>query len=213
MAIIKSSSEHLTLNADGANKDIKFQANGVEKASIDSAGNFTSTTIDATKLTGNLPAIDGSSLTNLPLDTNTPSFMASLSGTQWVSNNTWTLVDYTTELVDTDSAYDTTNKRFTVPSGKAGKYLLFASLSLYGGGSTQLWNSNMRLRVNGSSLSYSQYGNNFDGNYINNITASTQVVVDLSVGDYVDVQGLVERISASPGFLSGGSVFGGFKLL
>jgi len=63
MAIIKSSSEHLTLNADGASKDIKFQANGVEKASISSAGAFTSTTIDATKLTGSLPAIDGSSLT------------------------------------------------------------------------------------------------------------------------------------------------------
>jgi len=57
MSTIKSSSEHLTLNADGASKDIKFQANGVEKASISSAGAFTSTTIDATKLTGNLPAI------------------------------------------------------------------------------------------------------------------------------------------------------------
>jgi hypothetical protein len=66
MSTIKSSSEHLTLNADGASKDIKFQANGVEKASISSAGLFTSTTIDATKLTGNLPAISGASLTNLP---------------------------------------------------------------------------------------------------------------------------------------------------
>jgi len=65
MSTIKSSSEHLTLNADGASKDIKFQANGVEKASISSAGAFTSTTIDATKLTGNLPAIDGSSLTGV----------------------------------------------------------------------------------------------------------------------------------------------------
>jgi hypothetical protein len=66
MAIIKSSSDHLTINADGASKDIKFQANGVEKASISSAGAFTSTSIDATKLTGNLPAISGASLTSLP---------------------------------------------------------------------------------------------------------------------------------------------------
>jgi hypothetical protein len=65
MSTIKSSTEHLTLNADGASKDIKFQANGVEKASISSAGAFTSTSIDATKLSGDLPAIDGSSLTNL----------------------------------------------------------------------------------------------------------------------------------------------------
>jgi len=68
MSTIKSSNEHLTLNADGSSKDIKFQANGVEKASISSAGAFTSTTIDATKLTGNLPAISGASLTSLPAD-------------------------------------------------------------------------------------------------------------------------------------------------
>ena len=42
MSTIKSSDEHLTLNADGSSKDIKFQANGVEKASISSAGAFTS---------------------------------------------------------------------------------------------------------------------------------------------------------------------------
>ncbi len=65
MSTIKSSSEHLTLNADGASKDIKFQANGVEKASISSAGAFTSTTIDATVLTGDLPAISGASLTGI----------------------------------------------------------------------------------------------------------------------------------------------------
>ena len=66
MGIIESKVDHLIFNADGASKDIKFQANGVEKASISSTGAFTSTTIDATKLTGSLPAIDGSSLTNLP---------------------------------------------------------------------------------------------------------------------------------------------------
>jgi hypothetical protein len=55
VSTIKSSDEHLTLNADGASKDIKFQANGVEKASISSSGAFTSTTIDATKLTGTIP--------------------------------------------------------------------------------------------------------------------------------------------------------------
>ncbi len=65
MSTIKSSAEDLTLNADGSGNDIKFQINAVEKASISSAGLLTSTTIDATALTGNLPAIDGSSLTVL----------------------------------------------------------------------------------------------------------------------------------------------------
>ena len=38
---------------------------GGEKASISSSGAFTSTTIDATKLTGNLPAISGAALTGV----------------------------------------------------------------------------------------------------------------------------------------------------
>ena len=40
MSTIKSSAENLTLNADGANNDIKFQSNGSEVASIDQAGNL-----------------------------------------------------------------------------------------------------------------------------------------------------------------------------
>jgi hypothetical protein len=65
VSTIKSSAEDLTINADGSN-EIKFQINAVEKASIDSSGAFTSTTIDATALTGNLPALNASSLTSIP---------------------------------------------------------------------------------------------------------------------------------------------------
>jgi len=64
VSTIKSSAEDLTINADGSN-EIKFQINAVEKASINSSGLLTSTTIDATVLTGNLPAISGASLTGL----------------------------------------------------------------------------------------------------------------------------------------------------
>ena len=69
MSTIKSSSEDLTLNADGSN-EVKFQINAVEKTSINSSGLFTSTNIDATVLTGNLPAISGASLTSLPSSAN-----------------------------------------------------------------------------------------------------------------------------------------------
>ncbi len=43
MSTIKSSADHIVINADGASKDIKFQANGVEKASISSTGVMTAT--------------------------------------------------------------------------------------------------------------------------------------------------------------------------
>mgnify|MGYP001403341218 CR=1 FL=1 len=44
MSTIKSSNEHLTFNADGTAKEIRFQADGTQKASISSAGAFTATT-------------------------------------------------------------------------------------------------------------------------------------------------------------------------
>jgi len=54
MSTIKSSAENLTLNADGANNDIKFQSNGSEVASIDQAGTVTATSFagSGSNLTG-----------------------------------------------------------------------------------------------------------------------------------------------------------------
>jgi hypothetical protein len=57
MSTIKSSAENLTLNADGANNDIKFQSNGSEVASIDQAGLLTATSF----------AGSGANLTSVPI--------------------------------------------------------------------------------------------------------------------------------------------------
>jgi len=65
MSSIASNAEDLILNADGGSSTVKIKINGTEKASISSAGAFTSTTIDATKLTGALPAISGAALTGV----------------------------------------------------------------------------------------------------------------------------------------------------
>lgn len=55
MSTITSSSEDLTLNADGTGNDIKFQSNGVEKASLSDAGVLTAISFSG----------DGSSLSGL----------------------------------------------------------------------------------------------------------------------------------------------------
>jgi hypothetical protein len=56
---------------------------------------------------------------------NTPAFHVFLNGNQTISNSTLTKINFNTELFDTNSAYDnSTNYRFTVPSGYAGKYLI-----------------------------------------------------------------------------------------
>jgi len=55
---------------------------------------------------------------------NTPAFQVLLSSAQSIANSTFTKVQLNTELIDTNSAFDnSTNYRFTVPSGEDGNYL------------------------------------------------------------------------------------------
>ena len=48
--------------------------------------------------------------------------MATMDTNQSLSHNTTSKVQFNSEVFDTDGAYDTSNYRFTVPSGEAGKY-------------------------------------------------------------------------------------------
>ena len=61
MSTIKSSAENLTLNADGANNDIKFQSNGSEVASIDQAGVITASGVSLAA-SGTLTTASGNDL-------------------------------------------------------------------------------------------------------------------------------------------------------
>ncbi len=62
---------------------------------------------------------------------NTPAFRVTMSGDQNFSNNTNTKINFNTVDFDTDSAYDTTNKRFVCPSGKAGKYVFISGAGFF----------------------------------------------------------------------------------
>jgi len=121
MSTIKSSAEDLTLNADGSN-EIKFQINAVEKASISSAGLLTSTTIDATALTGNLPAISGASLTGL-----TSAQMPAGSVLQVVSN-TWTTA---TSVASTSYTSVGDSATSITPSATTSKILILVNFQAF----------------------------------------------------------------------------------
>jgi hypothetical protein len=60
---------------------------------------------------------------------NTPNFSAVPSSSQTITSGVWTAVSFQTEIYDTASAYDGTNK-FTVPTGEGGKYFFKANLSI-----------------------------------------------------------------------------------
>ncbi len=60
---------------------------------------------------------------------NTPAWAVTMNGNQsGLSQNAHTLIEMDTELLDTDNAYTNTssNYKFTVPSGKAGTYVIGA---------------------------------------------------------------------------------------
>ena len=121
MSTIKSSDEHLTINADGSSKDIKFQANGVEKASISSAGAFTSTTIDATKLTGTIP-----NFTSTGIDDNADATAIKIDSSERVAignTDAGNYYNYADNLVVYDAA---DNAGMTIATGGTNK-----SCSLY----------------------------------------------------------------------------------
>jgi hypothetical protein len=131
---------------------------------------------------------------------NTPAWRATMSTAQTnLSNNTAYLVHFDTEVFDTDGAYTntTSNFKFTVPSGKAGKYFIGANVNL---GDYQD-NADYQMKicwiyVNGSSVArgHDQLASaTFQGSANNLIGAYT--VQDLSVGDYVQVYGQVYNVN------------------
>jgi len=114
---------------------------------------------------------------------NTPSFHA--QGSDSVSPNTWTKLSLTSEQWDTDSAFDSsTNYRFTVPSGEAGKYALTVSVWSNGmnGGDKFL---RPRIYKNGSAVQNSTLNYNpTTGN--GELTALYSITVSLAESDYIE---------------------------
>ena len=118
---------------------------------------------------------------------NTPAFSANvISSPPTGSVNTFFKATFDNELYDTDNAYDTSNSRFTVPSGKAGKYHFetsFQSYELTANNDISKWY--VAFYKNGSNeLFVTTGGGNLVGNERTNVLSAT---FDLAVGDYIEV--------------------------
>ena len=136
--------------------------------------------------------------------TNTPYFMAVRTSNFSIANGTDTKVIFDTEISDSDSAYDTSTGRFTVPSGKGGQYYLHTKIRW---NETADWDScEVYFHVSGSNKNYmASYWNNF-----NYTTTNASGILPLSAGDYVEI--LVYQGSGSAKNIRY-VVFNGFKLV
>jgi len=108
------------------------------------------------------------------------------SGSQTAVDSTDTIVNLGSELFDTDGFHSTSSNtsRFTIPSGKAGKYNLTTTIYV---GSAISYRA-ISVLVNGSLLTaYGLSGGQFNVYNDNGTIASGSVVLSLSVADYVQV--------------------------
>jgi len=113
------------------------------------------------------------------LPTNTPAFHVNLGGTeQSVPTSSSTKLAHNTEVFDTDNAFDTTNYRFTVPSGKAGKYYFYATARV---NSSAVFTRLLSMIFQNGSNKAEVNMNNTDV-----VSTSVSVILDLNVGDYVE---------------------------
>ena len=118
---------------------------------------------------------------------NTPMFGATLgSNSSSISQNTTAKVVCNSEEFDTNSAYDTSNGRFTVPSGQAGKYVFVSQVAFDTTSSSQ--GIEVRHYKNGGGVSSNQlYGDSsstFSGSILNALQTTT--ILNLNASDYIE---------------------------
>ncbi len=151
------------------------------------------------------------------VNVNRPAFEVVLSANQSITNNTVTKINFDSEVFDTNSAYDnSTNYRFTVPSGEAGKYYVYLTVGLKSGASSNFQYGSSRITKNGSDIREgwidTRSGEGRD--FVLNIGTT----LDLSVGDYLEAYGYANIVSGDPDVMAergGGrkiSVFGAYRI-
>ena len=116
-----------------------------------------------------------------------PAFGASVTSDQVITASTWTKIEFDNEILDTNNAYDpTTNYRFTVPSGQAGKYYISLDY-ISGSNSNNLQYTILGIYKNGSIIKRSDMNSNSTSNaQFRRFPLSSYIIEDLSVGDYIE---------------------------
>lgn len=141
---------------------------------------------------------------------NTPNFFVKRGSFQSISHSVVTKVQLDSEDFDTASAFDnSTNYRFTVPSGQAGKYFITFGVSRGGWGSNRLV---AELHKNGSGIATAEDESSNINDYG---TANASVILDLSEGDYLELTALQNTGSSQSiyGGTNRRTYMGGYKII
>ena len=142
----------------------------------------------------------------------TPAFQGYYSSSyQTVSDNTDTKLTIDTEEFDTNSAFDTSTSRFTIPSGQAGKYFLYTKFYSYSSNDTGR-QCEIYIYKNGSLIDQTENQYRLTQDNIVGGALYTSYISDASAGDYFEAYGNFNVNSGTDNRLYR-AVFGGYKLI
>ena len=139
--------------------------------------------------------------------TNTPMWFVRKTSDQSLSSNSYTKVTWNSEVIDTDSAF--ASDKFTVPSGKAGKYYISTGVGFYDNNTQE--HHYVLIYKNGSNVSADPTGITTTEDNTDRYWQTNNMILDLAVSDYVEVYVLCSYTSGT-GTMNN-SYFTGYKLV
>ena len=135
------------------------------------------------------------------LQSNVPAFEVHLSASQALTDDTNTKIQWDTKVFDTDSIYNTTDYKATIPSGKGGKYFVYVQGQCQGDGTTgEILDTSMQIYKNGTSITRTTFGGDTTATADRNTFLTTYTVLDLSAGDYLEIYALINSVSGTTSF-------------
>jgi len=163
------------------------------------------------EITISAPAVAGTNTLTLPANSgeitvggnNTPFFSVRVGTTQTgVGDAVVTKIAFDTVDAEQGVTFDTTNYKFTVPSGGAGYYHLNAFATAQTSGSTDLSQVYIRPYLNGSaSAGFANFI--FSASYSRAATPHLSRIYNLSEGDYLEIYGYINSVSTDRQFTAG----------
>ena len=229
--ISDSSSVGLTVKGDGSSENGTIQLNCSQNShgvKISSPAHSAGQSYELILPTGNVTAdkvlkvasVSGSGTTGIGQlsfgdagGANTPAFKVKNASDISLTNATATKLTLDSEIFDTDNAF--ASDKFTVPSGKAGKYFISLQISLEGQNDVREMKG--MIYKNGSYVNDIQIKLKMNSNLIDGGTEmylNANGILDLSVSDYVEAYVYIYSTSGGVYVAKGGSNYlQGYKLI
>lgn len=138
---------------------------------------------------------------------NAPYFSAGNNANQSIPASTLTKISLNTVNYNVGVTFDTTNSRFTVPTGCAGKYWFWGNINLASGDDKRY---DGIIYKNGSAVN-TTYTREVTGGGAGSVQIPVYGLIDLAVGDYVEYYVTCTNAS-SANTNSGFTIFSGYRI-